>query len=170
MSRRLPMPAVSHFLRLFEQHHATFLAECDRLTKSDWLQWPMSAAYQGEWLLLPLISRRLCDGLAIDFEAHRRLCPETYRILAAMPEVVEAGFSRLEPGTHIYPHVDADHSAFVRCQSPSDAFNVMSCTAGGRDFSPATPCSMATFSSADALGLLRTQSIVSSTSPARLRA
>ncbi len=109
------MPAVSHFLRLFEQHHATFLAECDRLTKSDWLRWPMTAAYQGEWLLLPLISRRLCDGLAIDFETHRRLCPETHRILSAMPEVVEAGFSRLEPGTHIYPHVDADHSAFVRC-------------------------------------------------------
>src|SRR5262249_34462521 len=38
-------------------------------------------------------------------ERNCRRCPETTRLVEAIPNLATAGFSRLEPGTHIKPHV-----------------------------------------------------------------
>jgi beta-hydroxylase len=38
-------------------------------------------------------------------EDNCRLCPETVRVVETIPGLTTAGFSRLEPGTHIKPHV-----------------------------------------------------------------
>jgi aspartyl/asparaginyl beta-hydroxylase (cupin superfamily) len=39
-----------------------------------------------------------------DFELNRERCPRTARASAAVPGMVNAGFSLLRPGTHLYPH------------------------------------------------------------------
>jgi aspartyl/asparaginyl beta-hydroxylase (cupin superfamily) len=45
----------------------------------------------------------------VDFRRHRARCPESWALLRD-PRVILAGFSRLLPGCHIYPHTD--HPAF----------------------------------------------------------
>jgi ornithine lipid ester-linked acyl 2-hydroxylase len=42
------------------------------------------------------------------------LCPETTKLVESIPGMVTAGFSRLEPGTHIKPHVGYTN-AVLRC-------------------------------------------------------
>lgn len=39
-----------------------------------------------------------------DSAAHRARCPATAAACAAVPGLVNAGFSRFLPGTHLYPH------------------------------------------------------------------
>ena len=47
-------------------------------------------------------------------EANCRLCPETTRLVEAVPGMLTAGFSRLEPGAHIRPHTGFDRGVY-RC-------------------------------------------------------
>lgn len=47
-------------------------------------------------------------------EANCRLCPETTRLVEAVPGMLTAGFSRLEPGAHIRPHTGLDRGVY-RC-------------------------------------------------------
>ena len=46
-----------------------------------------------------------------------QLCPETTRLVEAIPNMTMAGFSALEPGTHIKPHVGYT-DAVLRCHLP----------------------------------------------------
>lgn len=39
-----------------------------------------------------------------DLAGHRARCPATAAACAAVPGLVNAGFSRFRPGTHLYPH------------------------------------------------------------------
>ena len=43
-------------------------------------------------------------GEGADLDANRRRCPETARVCASVPRLVNAGFSLFLPGTHLYPH------------------------------------------------------------------
>lgn len=45
------------------------------------------------------------------------LCPETTKLVEAIPNMTMAGFSALEPGTHIKPHVGYT-DAVLRCHLP----------------------------------------------------
>ena len=100
------------FTNALEAGYPTFLAEYDQLAKEEFCPWPEPGAYSGEWLLFPLIPgrhtrllRRL-DGSPVDLDANQRRCPESTRLLRGTPGLAEAAFSRLEPGAHVFSHVD----------------------------------------------------------------
>lgn len=57
----------------------------------------------------------LCGGS--DAEANRARCPATAVALAAVPGLVNAGFSRFAPGTHLYPH-RGEMVGVLRCHLP----------------------------------------------------
>ena len=44
-------------------------------------------------------------------------CPATLQALAAVPGLVNAGFSRFRPGTHLYPHA-GERTGVLRCHLP----------------------------------------------------
>ncbi|NJR48874.1 MAG: aspartyl/asparaginyl beta-hydroxylase domain-containing protein [Leptolyngbyaceae cyanobacterium CSU_1_3] len=55
-------------------------------------------------------SKRKQDGifwylfLGVKIDINCELCPETSRLVEAIPGMITAGFSRLAPGAHIVPH------------------------------------------------------------------
>jgi len=106
--------ATARVTAALEQAFPVLLEESSRLARSEWWAWPQRDAYQGEWLIYPLVSRQLAVGLGCDLEAHRRRCPGSWEVLRALPGLAEAGFSRLEPNTHIYPHAEEVASATRR--------------------------------------------------------
>ncbi len=93
-------------LAFLEDHYPTFRREAAQLVRDDYLRWPDIAACQGKWLVYPLVLREIPDVLEVDLEAHRRRCPESTRLLETRQAVITAGFSRLEPGSHIHSHAD----------------------------------------------------------------
>jgi beta-hydroxylase len=54
------------------------------------------------------------DALAA---ANRARCPATVRACSAVPGLVNAGFSLLQPGTHLYPH-RGEMTGVLRCHLP----------------------------------------------------
>jgi len=89
-------------------------AEAAALRASDYVVWPDRAAYTGTWLTFPLALRTYPDSLVVDLAAHRALCPQTSRVLDCHPRIFAAGFSRMEPGCHILPHVDKKEPNVLR--------------------------------------------------------
>ena len=93
------------FLEKFDERHAK--------------SWPQHFVYTEDWKVLPLIDPgRMAQhgalGSAEDLERNRRNFPRTMEILEEAPKIVEAGFSRLYPGTRIHPHKGIDHTV-LRC-------------------------------------------------------
>jgi hypothetical protein len=66
------------------------------------------------WRWLPLHGGA-ADGAR--HEANRARCPATARALAAVPGLVNAGFSLFRPGTHLYPH-HGELGQVLRCHLP----------------------------------------------------
>ena len=56
-------------------------------------------------------------GDAPECAAHRARCPRTARACSAVPELVNASFSLLRPGTHLYPH-RGELRGMLRCHLP----------------------------------------------------
>jgi len=52
-----------------------------------------------------------------DFEANRARCPVTADACAAVPGLVNAGFSSFAPGTHLFPH-RGELEGVLRCHLP----------------------------------------------------
>lgn len=52
-----------------------------------------------------------------DLEPNRARCPRTARLCAGVPGMVNAGFSMLRPGTHLYPH-RGELAGVLRCHLP----------------------------------------------------
>ena len=52
-----------------------------------------------------------------DHAANRARCPRTSRSCAAVPGLVNAGFSLFAPGTHLYPH-RGEMQGVLRCHLP----------------------------------------------------
>lgn len=50
-------------------------------------------------------------------EANRAQCPLTAAACAAVPGMINAGFSRFRPGTHLYPH-RGEMAGVLRCHLP----------------------------------------------------
>lgn len=86
-----------------------FRREIAALAADEFLPWPETAAYSHGWQAYPFVMTTLPPGFHVDFRRHRARCPESWRLLQD-PRVLLAGFSRLLPGCHIYPHTD--HPAF----------------------------------------------------------
>lgn len=52
-----------------------------------------------------------------DVAGNRARCPRTARVCAAVPSLVNAGFSRFAKGTHLYPH-RGEMQGVLRCHLP----------------------------------------------------
>lgn len=103
------------FCAAIESHYPTFRREAGRLEPAEYLPWPDRGAYRGSWRVFPIFFARPPGGMAVDEARHQARCPESSRVLRSMPGIVGAGFSLLEPGTHILPHVDAKDGLTLRC-------------------------------------------------------
>jgi len=109
--RSPPFPFVEHL----EAHFEGIRAEADRLADSDYEDWPLEDAYQGEWKICCLYSRDPSWLYARRCAHNAQRCPRTRRCLERIPGLLLGGFSRLGPGAHIYPHVDHVPVASRRC-------------------------------------------------------
>lgn len=63
----------------------------------------------GKWKLFPFFA----FGNKLDKNC--ALAPRTAGLLAKIPDLTIAGFSVLEPGAHIKPHLDYENTSHVRC-------------------------------------------------------
>lgn len=93
-------------LRRLAEAHSVIAQEYAALEAGAYQAWPDTGAYSGVWSLFILFLNSYPDTLEVDFEANQRRCPRTMEFLRANPRIFAAGFSRMEPGCHIEPHVD----------------------------------------------------------------
>ena len=103
------------FMRYLEAHHATIHAESLGIPRGAYYVWSVEEAYQGSWRVFPILSQDSEWLLADEARRNGRRCPRTTEILRRIPGLLMAGFSLLEPGTHIYPHADEAPMPTVRC-------------------------------------------------------
>lgn len=95
--------------RSLEENYGVIRGEWERLAKSDFIPWVIPEAYQGAWWLFPLVAWNAAAlGMSTVIARNRPRCPRTVALLDRMPGVTTAAFSMLEPGAHVYPHVDMD--------------------------------------------------------------
>jgi aspartyl/asparaginyl beta-hydroxylase (cupin superfamily) len=104
------------FTASLEANWAVIRDELEALARGHFKAWPdrnlygkpQQHQYGTGWDLFGLyfFGRRI--------EENCRLCPETARLVEAIPGLTTASFSRLEPGTHIKPHVGYTN-AVLRC-------------------------------------------------------
>lgn len=81
-------------------------AELDRLDLArDFVPWPQRDGYAGVWSVYPLFFRYK-PYLDVDLDAHRAKCPETCKVLDALPRLDGSGFSQVGPHSHIFKHTD----------------------------------------------------------------
>jgi beta-hydroxylase len=111
-------PSGVPWVPLLERRFEIFREESDALTREDYVRWPQQQAYTGDWLVFPLIVDPviLHPFLHVDVERNQRRCPRSTEVLRGIDGLIRAGFSRLEPGTHIAPHRDGTGPGVVRCQ------------------------------------------------------
>lgn len=98
-------PRAFAFVAPLEARYDAIAAELDALSPDDdFVPSPDSLTTVADgydetgWSWFPLFG----EGEAP--ERHRLRCPATARACAAVPGLVNAGFSLLRPGTHLYPH------------------------------------------------------------------
>lgn len=89
--------------------YESFRDEAAALADDEWIPWPERAAYNHGWETFLFVMTTLPAGLVTDFRKNRARCPKSWELLRD-PRIVLAGFSRLQPGAHIYAH--SDHPAF----------------------------------------------------------
>lgn len=81
-------------------------AECLALPSGSYEPWVQREMYGEGWSVYGLVA----FGERID--AALSACPRTASLLAGVPGIATAGFSRMAPGTHIKPHVGWVHSVY----------------------------------------------------------
>jgi beta-hydroxylase len=86
------------FVRELERHWRVIRAEFEALDPACRVPWPERELYGRGWEVVGLyaFARKLNEMCA--------RCPETARLVEAIPGMTTAGFSLLHPGTHILPH------------------------------------------------------------------
>lgn len=82
--------------------------EFSALREGRFVDWPEHHLHGGGWTVFGL------QAFGQRVEENMALCPETARLVSAVPGLTTAGFSRLAPGTHIRPHVGYT-DAVLRC-------------------------------------------------------
>jgi ornithine lipid ester-linked acyl 2-hydroxylase len=91
----------------FEAAAADITAEFHSLGVEALQPWPERALYGQGWNTFGF------HFLGHKLEENCLRAPKTAAALAAIPELISAGFSVLEPGTWIRPHVGYSHSLYV---------------------------------------------------------
>jgi aspartyl/asparaginyl beta-hydroxylase (cupin superfamily) len=92
-------PNLFPFTAKLSAHWQSIRAEVDRLDLTHFEAWPERFLYDHGWNVFGLY------GVGQKLHRNCDLCPETTRLVEAIPGLMMAGFSRLEGGTHIRPHV-----------------------------------------------------------------
>lgn len=111
-------------------HFPTFHAEWSTLSRGELVPWVIPEAYTGTWLLYPLFAWNAAElGMAAAVQRAAQRCPRTVAFLQRVPGLTSAAFSTMWPGTHIYPHVDAETPRVLRCHlgidvPPDNVFRV----------------------------------------------
>jgi ornithine lipid ester-linked acyl 2-hydroxylase len=100
-------PADFPFSASLEASWKVVLHELTALGDAAFQPWPETHLYGRGWDAFGLYL------LGNKFEDNCRLCPETTRLVEAIPGMKSAGFSALQPGTHISPHVGYSHELVV---------------------------------------------------------
>jgi beta-hydroxylase len=87
------------FTTRLEQAWRTIRAEYEAVGPGTLMPWPEAFLYEGGWDVMGLwaFGAKLTNNCA--------LCPRTAQLVQSIPGMTTAGFSVLEPGTHIRPHV-----------------------------------------------------------------
>ena len=87
------------YLDELQNNWSVVLAELQALSQTYFVEWPERDIYSGNWRVFALFR------LGVSFEDNVKACPETARMLQEVPGLVNAGFSSLDPGVYIGPHV-----------------------------------------------------------------
>ena len=108
--------AVLPVARLLERHAATFDRFLDRIDPGEFMPWVVERAYAGGWSVFGVFHHERDWTFGGQFQDHgaEERATATIAVLRRIPGLLSAGFTRLEPGTHIYPHVDNTVPS-VRC-------------------------------------------------------
>jgi aspartyl/asparaginyl beta-hydroxylase (cupin superfamily) len=87
------------FVEQLEACWTTIRDECLAVSADAFEPWVQREMYGEGWSVFGLVAfgQRIETGL--------RACPRTAELIAAVPGLTTAGFSRMAPGTHIEPHV-----------------------------------------------------------------
>jgi aspartyl/asparaginyl beta-hydroxylase (cupin superfamily) len=101
-------PDLFAFTGLLEREWRTIRAEFESVGREALMAWPERFLYDQGWDVLGLhaFGSKLLDNCA--------RCPATTRLVESIPGMTTAGFSVLQPGTHIRPHVGYTGSV-LRC-------------------------------------------------------
>jgi aspartyl/asparaginyl beta-hydroxylase (cupin superfamily) len=86
------------FTALIESNWQTIKQELNQLHQSEFIPWPEKYLYEKGWDTFGFYA------FGIKIEKNCELCPETTRLLEAIPNLTTAGFSSLAAGTRIQPH------------------------------------------------------------------
>ena len=79
--------------------------EMEAIPLEDYLVWPDTDAYQGDWRLF-ILDFEYPEDLGVDYAANQARCPRTMEWFRNTPGVFSAGFSCLSPRSRILKHVD----------------------------------------------------------------
>jgi beta-hydroxylase len=107
-------PDAFPFVARLEAAQAAIAAELRRLGDGPFVESPdsLTAVADGYdergWRWFGLFER------GADLHANRARCPETVRACGDVPGLVNAGFSKFLPGTHLYPH-RGELAGVLRC-------------------------------------------------------
>ena len=87
------------FVKILEENWQLIKKECGQLLSDDYDPWIQGSMYKTGWNIYPLVA------LNNKVPKHAVCCPQTVALIDAIPGVTLAGFSRMEAGTIIKPHV-----------------------------------------------------------------
>lgn len=86
------------FTAVLETHWRVIRDEALAVEQKRFLAWPEKHLYDQGWEVFGLFA------FGVEIAGNTRLCPQTTRLVRDIPGLVTAGFSALQPGTHIAPH------------------------------------------------------------------
>ena len=113
-------PTDFSFTQALEANWRIVLSELNALSMNSFMAFPERHLYtrQGETDERRMVGKGWdvfgLYAFGREMKRNCRLCPETARLVRAIPDMTTAGFSRMEPGTHIKPH-EGYSSAVLRC-------------------------------------------------------
>jgi beta-hydroxylase len=101
-------PADWEFVSALEANWLIVRQELEQLSPNNFIDWPEKNIYNQGWEVFGLYAfgQKIADNC--------KLCPETTKLLEAIPGMVTAGFSSLAPGTYIGPHFGVTNTV-LRC-------------------------------------------------------
>ncbi len=88
-------------LEVFKEKKDVVIAEAKKVMEMPWFEWPEKGLYMAKdkWDVFPFVA------FTTWFDKTSDLCPETKKMLQAIPGIQTALYSRLSPGTTLVPHI-----------------------------------------------------------------